>query len=25
MAFLLCVNFGVEVLCGGLVNACFTP
>ncbi|HCE1840512.1 TPA: DUF3265 domain-containing protein [Vibrio parahaemolyticus] len=25
MAFLLCVNFGVEMLCGGLVNACFTP
>ncbi|MCR9398161.1 DUF3265 domain-containing protein [Vibrio cholerae] len=25
MAFLLCVDFGVEVLCGGLVIACFTP
>nr|WP_240494439.1 DUF3265 domain-containing protein [Vibrio parahaemolyticus] len=25
MAFLACVGFGVEVLCGGLVNACFTP
>nr|WP_238117383.1 DUF3265 domain-containing protein [Vibrio parahaemolyticus] len=25
MAFLVCVGFGVEVLCGGLVNACFTP
>ncbi|MCA0937653.1 DUF3265 domain-containing protein [Vibrio alginolyticus] len=25
MAFLVCVGFGVEVPCGGLVNACFTP
>ncbi|MCQ9100262.1 DUF3265 domain-containing protein [Vibrio parahaemolyticus] len=25
MAFLVCVNFGVEVLCGSLVIACFTP
>ncbi|MCS0041223.1 DUF3265 domain-containing protein [Vibrio parahaemolyticus] len=25
MAFLLCVDFGVEVLCSGLVIACFTP
>ncbi|AUJ36362.1 DUF3265 domain-containing protein [Vibrio vulnificus] len=25
MAFLACVDFGVEVLCGGLVIACFTP
>ncbi|MCX8936268.1 DUF3265 domain-containing protein [Vibrio parahaemolyticus] len=25
MAFLVCGGFGVEVLCGGLVNACFTP
>ncbi|RZP57621.1 DUF3265 domain-containing protein [Vibrio vulnificus] len=25
MAFLVCGNFGVEVLCGGLVVACFTP
>ncbi|EIK0848150.1 DUF3265 domain-containing protein [Vibrio parahaemolyticus] len=25
VAFLVCVGFGVEVLCGGLVNACFTP
>ncbi|EGQ7821122.1 DUF3265 domain-containing protein [Vibrio parahaemolyticus] len=25
MAFLVCVGFGVEVLCGGLVIACFTP
>ncbi|EHW0696145.1 TPA: DUF3265 domain-containing protein [Vibrio parahaemolyticus] len=25
MAFLVCGDFGVEVLCGGLVNACFTP
>ncbi|EGQ8096960.1 DUF3265 domain-containing protein [Vibrio cholerae] len=25
MAFLLCVDFGVEVPCGGLVIACFTP
>ncbi|EGQ8117906.1 DUF3265 domain-containing protein [Vibrio parahaemolyticus] len=25
MAFLLCVDFGVEVQCGGLVIACFTP
>ncbi|MDF5242447.1 DUF3265 domain-containing protein, partial [Vibrio parahaemolyticus] len=21
----VCVDFGVEVLCGGLVIACFTP
>ncbi|ELI5382385.1 TPA: DUF3265 domain-containing protein [Vibrio parahaemolyticus] len=25
MAFSLCVDFGVEVPCGGLVIACFTP
>nr|WP_237462115.1 DUF3265 domain-containing protein [Vibrio parahaemolyticus] len=25
MAFSLCVHLGVEVLCGGLVIACFTP
>ncbi|EJL6746692.1 TPA: DUF3265 domain-containing protein [Vibrio vulnificus] len=25
MAFLVCVDSGVEVLCGGLVIACFTP
>ncbi|EGR1345782.1 DUF3265 domain-containing protein [Vibrio parahaemolyticus] len=25
MAFLVCVDFGVEVACGGLVIACFTP
>ncbi|EGQ7769673.1 TPA: DUF3265 domain-containing protein [Vibrio parahaemolyticus] len=25
MAFLVCVDFGVEVPCGGLVIACFTP
>ncbi|MCF9080290.1 DUF3265 domain-containing protein [Vibrio parahaemolyticus] len=25
MAFLLCGDFGVEVLCGGLGIACFTP
>ncbi|MEP7770827.1 DUF3265 domain-containing protein, partial [Vibrio parahaemolyticus] len=25
VAFLLCVGFGVEVQCGGLVIACFTP
>ncbi|MDF4410419.1 DUF3265 domain-containing protein [Vibrio parahaemolyticus] len=25
MAFLLCVGFGVEVQCGGLVIACLTP
>ncbi|MDG2599423.1 DUF3265 domain-containing protein [Vibrio parahaemolyticus] len=25
MVFLLCVGFGVEVQCGGLVIACFTP
>ncbi|EIO4083722.1 DUF3265 domain-containing protein [Vibrio parahaemolyticus] len=25
MAFLVCVDFGVEVLCGGLVIAYFTP
>ncbi|EGQ8527982.1 DUF3265 domain-containing protein [Vibrio parahaemolyticus] len=25
MAFLVCVDFCVEVLCGGLVIACFTP
>ncbi|MBF4279415.1 DUF3265 domain-containing protein, partial [Vibrio anguillarum] len=24
-AFLVCGGFGVEVLCGGLVIACFTP
>ncbi|EHH1242379.1 DUF3265 domain-containing protein [Vibrio parahaemolyticus] len=23
--FLVCVDFGVEVLCSGLVIACFTP
>nr|WP_250155536.1 DUF3265 domain-containing protein [Vibrio alginolyticus] len=22
---MVCGDFGVEVLCGGLVNACFTP
>ncbi|EGQ7700456.1 DUF3265 domain-containing protein [Vibrio parahaemolyticus] len=25
MAFLVCVDFGVEVLCSGLVIACFAP
>ncbi|EIV1640616.1 DUF3265 domain-containing protein [Vibrio parahaemolyticus] len=25
MAFLVCVDFGVEVQCGRLVMACFTP
>ncbi|HFD4040113.1 TPA: DUF3265 domain-containing protein [Vibrio parahaemolyticus] len=25
VAFLVCVGFGVEVQCGGLVIACFTP
>ncbi|HCM0852077.1 TPA: DUF3265 domain-containing protein [Vibrio parahaemolyticus] len=25
MAFLVCVGFSVEVQCGGLVIACFTP
>ncbi|EMK3386278.1 TPA: DUF3265 domain-containing protein [Vibrio parahaemolyticus] len=25
MAFLVCGYFSVEVLCGGLVIACFTP
>nr|WP_242013491.1 DUF3265 domain-containing protein [Vibrio parahaemolyticus] len=25
MAFLVCGDFGVEVLCGGVVIACFTP
>ncbi|EJC6860235.1 DUF3265 domain-containing protein [Vibrio parahaemolyticus] len=25
VAFFLCVGFGVEVQCGGLVIACFTP
>ncbi|EHR7861161.1 DUF3265 domain-containing protein [Vibrio parahaemolyticus] len=25
MAFLVCVGFGVEVPCSGLVIACFTP
>ncbi|MDG2632813.1 DUF3265 domain-containing protein [Vibrio parahaemolyticus] len=25
MAFLVCGDFGVEVLCSGLVIACFTP
>ncbi|EGR3406705.1 DUF3265 domain-containing protein [Vibrio parahaemolyticus] len=25
MAFWVCGDFGVEVLCSGLVNACFTP
>ncbi|EGR3219641.1 DUF3265 domain-containing protein [Vibrio parahaemolyticus] len=25
MAFLVCVGFCVEVLCGNLVIACFTP
>ncbi|EGQ7895916.1 DUF3265 domain-containing protein [Vibrio parahaemolyticus] len=25
MAFLVCVGFGVEVPCGSLVIACFTP
>ncbi|HCE4958443.1 TPA: DUF3265 domain-containing protein [Vibrio parahaemolyticus] len=25
MAFLVCVDLSVEVLCSGLVIACFTP
>ncbi|AYO06073.1 DUF3265 domain-containing protein [Vibrio parahaemolyticus] len=25
MAFLVCVDFGVEVPCRGLIIACFTP
>ncbi|HHG3436494.1 TPA: DUF3265 domain-containing protein [Vibrio parahaemolyticus] len=25
VAFFACVDFGVEVPCGGLVIACFTP
>ncbi|HCG8602240.1 TPA: DUF3265 domain-containing protein [Vibrio parahaemolyticus] len=25
VAFLVCVDFGVEVQCGGLVIACFIP
>ncbi|EIU6794191.1 DUF3265 domain-containing protein [Vibrio parahaemolyticus] len=25
MAFLLCVGFGVEVLCSNIGIACFTP
>ncbi|EKA7375312.1 DUF3265 domain-containing protein [Vibrio parahaemolyticus] len=25
VAFLVCVDFGVEVPCSGLVIACFTP
>ncbi|TOI88277.1 DUF3265 domain-containing protein [Vibrio parahaemolyticus] len=25
VAFWVCDDFGVEVLCGGLVKACFTP
>ncbi|EGQ7920064.1 DUF3265 domain-containing protein [Vibrio parahaemolyticus] len=25
VAFLVCGGFGVEVLCSGLVIACFTP
>ncbi|HDY7662670.1 DUF3265 domain-containing protein [Vibrio vulnificus] len=25
MAFLVCVDFGVEVPCSGLVIVCFTP
>ncbi|EKO5176810.1 DUF3265 domain-containing protein [Vibrio vulnificus] len=25
VAFLVCGDFGVEVLCGGVVIACFTP
>ncbi|ELP2675658.1 DUF3265 domain-containing protein [Vibrio parahaemolyticus] len=25
VAFLACVDFGVEVLCRGLIIACFTP
>ncbi|MBE3871813.1 DUF3265 domain-containing protein [Vibrio parahaemolyticus] len=25
VAFLVCVGFGVEVPCSGLVIACFTP
>ncbi|HCZ9682446.1 DUF3265 domain-containing protein [Vibrio parahaemolyticus] len=25
MAFFVCGDFGVEVTCGGLVIACFTP
>ncbi|EGQ7936531.1 DUF3265 domain-containing protein [Vibrio vulnificus] len=25
MAFFVCSDFGVEVLCRGLIIACFTP
>ncbi|EHH2535262.1 DUF3265 domain-containing protein [Vibrio parahaemolyticus] len=25
VSFLVCVDFGVEVLCSGLVIACFAP
>ncbi|EGQ8107639.1 DUF3265 domain-containing protein [Vibrio parahaemolyticus] len=25
MAFLVCVGFGVEVVCGNICIACFTP
>ncbi|NAX26382.1 DUF3265 domain-containing protein, partial [Vibrio sp. V38_P2S17PM301] len=25
VTFLVCIDFGVEVPCGGLVIACFTP
>ncbi|EGR1549692.1 DUF3265 domain-containing protein [Vibrio parahaemolyticus] len=25
MAFLVCISFGVEAQCRGLVIACFTP
>ncbi|MBE3793429.1 DUF3265 domain-containing protein [Vibrio parahaemolyticus] len=25
MAFLVCGGFGVEVLCGNISTACFTP
>ncbi|MDG2594969.1 DUF3265 domain-containing protein [Vibrio parahaemolyticus] len=25
MTFLVCIDFGVEVPCGSLVIACFTP
>ncbi|EGQ7984381.1 DUF3265 domain-containing protein [Vibrio vulnificus] len=25
MAFLVCVGFGVEAQCSGLIIACFTP
>ncbi|ELU4011344.1 DUF3265 domain-containing protein [Vibrio vulnificus] len=25
MAFLVCVGFGIEAQCSGLIIACFTP